>query len=241
MIRQVLCGAFDDIRSRDLRLLQAAAAEGPLAVLLWTDEAVTRILGRPPKWPFAERRYFLEAVRYVDRIEPASEADAEASARREPPPPPTGFPYDPPPLGAPVAPGVRRVVVTGCFDWFHSGHIRFFEEAAEYGELNVVIGSDANVRLLKGEGHPLIREDERRYMVGSMRPVFRCLVSTGSGWLDAEPEIRALGAARYVVNEDGDKEEKRRFCEERGIGYIVLKRLPKAGLPKRSSTDLRGF
>ena len=152
-----------------------------------------------------------------------------------------GFPYSPPPHEPGPGTGRKRVVVTGCYDWFHSGHARFFEEAAAYGELNVVIGSDVNVRLLKGEGHPLIPETERRFVVGSMRAVTRCLVSSGSGWLDAEPEIRALGIGRYVVNEDGDKAEKRRFCEENGIEYIVLKRTPKAGLPRRASTDMRGF
>ncbi|MGO8693870.1 MAG: adenylyltransferase/cytidyltransferase family protein [Rectinemataceae bacterium] len=153
----------------------------------------------------------------------------------------SGFPYDPPPPDAPRPPGLKRVVVTGCFDWLHSGHVRFFEEASAYGELNVVIGSDANVRLLKGEGHPMIREAERRFVVGSMRTVARCLVSSGSGWMDAEPEIHALGIDRYIVNEDGDKSDKRRFCEENGIEYIVLERRPKAGLPRRASTDLRGF
>jgi hypothetical protein len=43
------------------------------------------------------------------------------------------------------------------------------------------------------------------------------------------------------VNEDGDRPEKRSFCETRGIRYMVLKRIPKKGLPKRVSTDLRGF
>jgi cytidyltransferase-like protein len=138
-------------------------------------------------------------------------------------------------------PGRKRVIATGCYDWLHTGHLRFFEEASEYGELNVVIGSDANVRLLKGEGHPLFSQEERRFVVGSFKAVARCLVSTGSGWLDAEPEIRALEAERYVVNEDGDKPEKRRYCEEQGIEYIVLKRTPKEGLPRRSSTDLRGY
>jgi hypothetical protein len=45
----------------------------------------------------------------------------------------------------------------------------------------------------------------------------------------------------YAVNEDGDKPEKRAFCERQGIEYVVLKRLPKPGLPKRESTILRGF
>jgi len=43
------------------------------------------------------------------------------------------------------------------------------------------------------------------------------------------------------VNEDGDVPEKRGYCAEQGIEYVVLKRVPAPGLPKRSSTDLRGF
>ncbi len=242
-----LCGAFDLIGSGHLRLLQETARKGPLTVLLWSDETIKRLLGAPPAWPLAERRYFLETLRYVDAVEIASDEAASAAmtgsggARIEDEAAFPGFPYEAPPLDVPLKRGRKRVVVTGCFDWLHSGHLQFFEEAAAYGELNVIIGSDANVRLLKGKGHPHFNEDERRYMVGSMRPVDRCLVSTGSGWLDAEPEIRALGAERYIVNEDGDKIEKRRFCEERGIQYIILKRVPKEGLPRRSSTDLRGF
>jgi hypothetical protein len=43
------------------------------------------------------------------------------------------------------------------------------------------------------------------------------------------------------VNEDGDKPEKRDYCREHGIDYVVLQRLPKPGLRRRSSTELRGF
>jgi cytidyltransferase-like protein len=161
--------------------------------------------------------------------------------REIPPSARAGFPYSAPPIAPARGGGRKRVVVTGCYDWLHTGHLRFFEEASERGELNVIIGSDANVRLLKGEGHPLFPEDERRYVAGSFKSVARCLVSTGQGWLDAEPEIAALEADRYVVNEDGDKPEKREYCAERGIEYIVLKRVPKEGLPRRSSTDLRGY
>ncbi len=138
---------------------------------------------------------------------------------------------------------VRRpsVVVTGCYDWLHSGHVRFFEEVSQLGDLYVVVGHDENVRLLKGEGHPLFPEDERRYVAGSIRYVKQALVSSGHGWMDAEPEIERLKPAAYAVNEDGDKPEKRAFCAERGMEYIVLMRTPKEGLPRRASTDLRGF
>jgi cytidyltransferase-like protein len=294
--RPFVSGAFDTIRSRQIRFLEEAARLGPLTVLLWPDGAVLRVTGKPPTFPLAERRYFLESLRFVDRVEvagtdcdpdrpvlplagdsavwavadaaspeasvePAAETPPACAGAREGPSEAktafcrehgiayrvigaaslAGFAYDPPPAPTSLAAGETRVIVTGCFDWLHTGHVRFFEEASAYGELNVVIGSDANVRLLKGRGHPLFAESERRYVVGAVRNVARCLVATGSGWLDAEPEIRALGIGRYVVNEDGDRPEKRRYCEKAGIEYIVLKRRPKEGLPSRSSTALRGF
>jgi cytidyltransferase-like protein len=134
-----------------------------------------------------------------------------------------------------------KVVVTGCFDWFHSGHVRFFEEVAALGDLYVIVGSDENVRLLKGEGHPMLPQEVRRYMTGAVRHVTGALISTGTGWMDAEPEIRLLSPDIYAVNEDGDKPEKREFCRQNGIRYVVLKRTPRPGLAWRTSTGLRGF
>jgi cytidyltransferase-like protein len=150
-----------------------------------------------------------------------------------------GFPV----VAAPAAgdTGRRKVVVTGCYDWFHSGHVRFFEEVSELGDLYVVVGHDVNVRLLKGAGHPLFPEAERRYVVQSIRYVTQALVSSGNGWMDAEPEIAQIRPDMYAVNEDGDKPEKRAFCAEHGLEYVVLKRKPKPGLPRRESTALRGF
>ena len=135
----------------------------------------------------------------------------------------------------------KKAMVTGCYDWFHSGHVRFFEEVSQLADLYVVVGHDANVRLLKGEGHPLFPQEERLYMVQAVRHVKRAIISTGHGWMDAEPEVALIKPDIYVVNEDGDKPEKRSFCETRGIQYVVLKRIPKQGLPQRHSTDLRGF
>ena len=141
----------------------------------------------------------------------------------------------------PSAPGRKKIVATGCYDWFHTGHVRFTEEVSAYGDLYVIVGHDANIRLLKGEGHPLIPEAERRYVVGSIKYVKQALISSGEGWLDADPEIQRLKPDIYAVNEDGDKGGKREYCEKLGIEYLVLKRAPAPGLPKRSSTDLRGF
>lgn len=78
-------------------------------------------------------------------------------------------------------------------------------------------------------------------MVQSVRYVKQALITTGHGWMDAEPEIELLKPDIYAVNEDGDVSEKRAFCATHGMEYVVLQRTPKEGLPQRESTVLRGF
>src|ERR1043166_705920 len=64
----VVSGAFDDVRSRDLRFLEEAAKLGILTVLLWPDAAVEQRTGNAPKFPSEERLYFLNSVRYINRV-----------------------------------------------------------------------------------------------------------------------------------------------------------------------------
>ena len=132
----------------------------------------------------------------------------------------------------------KKVFVSGCYDLLHSGHVEFFRQAAEYGDLYVGIGSDATI--LGYKHHKTVySEQERLFMVKSIRYVKDAFINSGSGIMDFIPEVDALKPDILVVNEDGDKEEKRRFCAERGIEYVVLKRDPHAGLAARSSTDLK--
>ena len=38
---------------------------------------------------------------------------------------------------------MKKVFVSGCYDLLHSGHVEFFQQASQFGELYVGIGSDA--------------------------------------------------------------------------------------------------
>jgi cytidyltransferase-like protein len=269
----IVSGSFDDIHSEDIRFLEEAAKFGPLHIYLWSDKLIHQFIGGLPEFTAEERKYFLQAVRYVECVTlvddfPNRDAILITEDMRpltwvvmetEDSPQKRAFcleneialqviPDDA--LGSlpsfslenekPDSPR-KKVVVTGCFDWLHSGHVRFFEETSEFGDLFVVLGHDENVALLKGEGHPQFPQNRRRYMVQSIRFVKQAMISSGHGWMDAEPEIALIKPDIYVVNEDGDKPEKQAFCDEHGLEYVVLRRLPKQGLPQRSSTDLRGF
>ncbi|MFC1794090.1 adenylyltransferase/cytidyltransferase family protein [Planctomycetota bacterium] len=264
-----LCAPFDDIHIRHIRLLHEASRLGPVHIYLWDDETINSLTGKAPKFPLAERRYHLESVRYVTKVTVVGVKDANALpeealttadswvvhasddtpdrqvyCRKQ------NLTYkvfsdrdlaDFPVIDFETNTGNKKVLVTGCYDWFHTGHVRFFEEVSELGDLYVVVGHDSNIIALKGSGHPMFNEQERMYMVQSIRYVKQVMISTGDGWLDAEPEIQRIRPDIYAVNEDGDKPVKRQYCEENGIEYVVLKRLPRQGLPRRESTHLRGF
>ena len=132
----------------------------------------------------------------------------------------------------------KKVFVSGCYDLLHSGHVEFFRQAAEYGDLYVGIGSDATIQEYKHH-KTVYSEQERLFMVKSIRYVKDAFINAGSGIMDFIPTVEALKPDILVVNEDGGNEEKRKFCEERGIEYIVLQRVPQKGLKARSSTDLK--
>ncbi len=133
----------------------------------------------------------------------------------------------------------RKAFVSGCFDLLHSGHVEFFQRAAEYGDLYVALGSDRTVFDLKGR--PTINnEEERRFMVQAVSCVHKAFVSRGSGMLDFAEELREIRPDCFIVNEDGNTPDKRKLCEALGIEYVVLRRTPHRGLAPRSTTALRG-
>ena len=132
----------------------------------------------------------------------------------------------------------KKVFVSGCYDLLHSGHVEFFRQAAEYGDLYVGIGSDKTIQDYKHH-HTVYSEQERLFMVRSIRYVKDAFINQGSGIMDFIPTVNFVKPDILVLNEDGGSEEKKRFCEERGIEYVVLQRVPQKGLQARSSTDLK--
>jgi rfaE bifunctional protein nucleotidyltransferase chain/domain len=60
----------------------------------------------------------------------------------------------------------------GCFDLLHVGHIRYLEAAAREAHLLVVgVNDDASVRLLKGDGRPLMPLEERLEILAALECV----------------------------------------------------------------------
>jgi cytidyltransferase-like protein len=132
----------------------------------------------------------------------------------------------------------KRVFVSGCFDILHSGHIAFLKEAAKFGDLYVGLGSDKTIYDLKGR-RTINSEDERLYMLEALSCVHKVKVNKGSGILDFLEDMKDLHPDVFIVNEDGHTPDKEQICNDMGIEYKVLKRIPYANLPVRSTTSLR--
>lgn len=100
----------------------------------------------------------------------------------------------------------RKIVFTnGCFDLLHVGHVRCLEEARRAGDVLVVaINGDQSVRLLKGEGRPILPATERSELVAALQCVDWIVVFEEETPLDLikaiAPDILAKGGD-YALNQ----------------------------------------
>lgn len=65
----------------------------------------------------------------------------------------------------------------GCFDLIHAGHVRLLEQSASFADILIVaINSDDSLRRLKGPGRPIMDEESRAIVLGSLAMVDHIVV-----------------------------------------------------------------
>lgn len=67
----------------------------------------------------------------------------------------------------------KKVVFTnGCFDLIHSGHVDYLVKAKEMGDVLILaLNSDSSIRSIKGDKRPILKQDERAFIVSNLKPV----------------------------------------------------------------------
>jgi D-glycero-beta-D-manno-heptose 1-phosphate adenylyltransferase len=71
-----------------------------------------------------------------------------------------------------VSEGKRLVFTNGCFDILHRGHVTYLTFARNQGDALVVgLNTDRSVRTNKGEGRPIHSEQDRAFVLASLRAV----------------------------------------------------------------------
>ena len=71
-----------------------------------------------------------------------------------------------------VSQGKKLVFTNGCFDILHRGHVTYLTFARNQGDaLVVAVNTDASVKVNKGDDRPINSEEDRAYVLASLRAV----------------------------------------------------------------------
>src|SRR5512139_1885498 len=67
----------------------------------------------------------------------------------------------------------KKVVFTnGVFDLIHAGHVDYLSKAKALGDILVVgLNSDDSVKRIKGDKRPILKQDERAFVLSNLKPV----------------------------------------------------------------------
>jgi D-glycero-beta-D-manno-heptose 1-phosphate adenylyltransferase len=67
----------------------------------------------------------------------------------------------------------KKVVFTnGVFDLIHSGHVDYLSKAKKLGDILIVgLNSDDSVKRIKGDKRPLLKQEERAFILTNLKPV----------------------------------------------------------------------
>jgi len=101
-------------------------------------------------------------------------------------------------VAADRAAGRTIALANGVFDLLHVGHIRYLEGSkAEADRLVVAVNDDASVRVLKGEGRPVMAERDRAELIAALRCVDYVVIFPGRTVADVlrrlKPDVHCKG------------------------------------------------
>ncbi len=129
----------------------------------------------------------------------------------------------------------KKVVFTnGVFDLIHAGHIDYLTKAKTLGDVLIVgLNSDESVRRIKGDKRPILKEEERSFIVSNLKPVDYLVIfdeDTPANLIESLiPDILVKGAdweldeiiGREVVEENGGQVMAIKFANEQSTSKII--------------------
>jgi rfaE bifunctional protein nucleotidyltransferase chain/domain len=120
-----------------------------------------------------------------------------------------------------------KVLVGGCFDILHYGHIHFLKKAKSLGDcLVVALESDKNIKKMKGEKRPIHDQNQRREMLKSLEFVDEVIIlpdeMRDEDYLDLVTRVRPL----IIATTEGDPILSKKQKQARIVGAKVVE-IPK--------------
>lgn len=141
--------------------------------------------------------------------------------------------------------GKKIVFCSGSFDLAHAGHVLFFEDCKNLGDVLVVmVGGDTAIRRGKGSKRPILNEHLRIKMIDALKPVDYTLLDELDP-IDVHPlhaialAFKALQPDIYVVNQDASDIPYREQCAKKyGVELVILERLCPPEFEQVSTTGI---
>ncbi|MBR2374620.1 MAG: adenylyltransferase/cytidyltransferase family protein [Lentisphaeria bacterium] len=127
-----------------------------------------------------------------------------------------------------AAQGLRLAVTNGCFDLLHRGHAVYLNAAREEADaLLVLVNSDASVRALKGPTRPLQSEDDRAFLLCSLKAVDKAVIFDSPR---CNRELEALAPDVYIkggdYTEDSLDPDERAALKKSGSRIVFISFVP---------------
>lgn len=118
----------------------------------------------------------------------------------------------------------KNVLICGCFDMFHVGHLTLIEGASRFGNVYIGIGDDESIRDKKGDTRPIIPQKERQEILLGCRYVFEVKIFHFKS--DAEKAYTDLlawsKASVYACGPDHQQPVLFPLLEKRGIPILYI-------------------
>lgn len=123
---------------------------------------------------------------------------------------------------------MKTVLVGGCFDVLHLGHIRFLNNAKRLGDtLIVALESDENVKKMKGSRRPIHTQAQRCEMLLSLKCVDKVIsLDTMTSDADYQKLVERIHPSIIAVT-DGDLmlTKKKAHAKRIGASVIVIQKI----------------
>ena len=100
---------------------------------------------------------------------------------------------------------MKIVWTNGCFDILHRGHIELLSYCKSLGHVVVGINSDESVKRLKGDSRPINNQEDRAFLLRSLKYVDEVLIFDEDTPYKA---IRKVGPSLIVKGGDYDEDTK---------------------------------
>jgi FAD synthetase len=129
---------------------------------------------------------------------------------------------------------MKKVLVGGCFDLLHFGHISFLKQARALGDhLVVALESDENASRMKGPTRPIHSQKQREEMLLSLSSVDEVILlppmNTDQGYLDLVKNVAPAVIA--ITQGDPIKEKKQQHAQHVNATLVEI---PKIHTPSTS-------